>query len=109
MYYIVFSIIAVLFGITCFFIGKVIGAKKVRQYEVVDSTKQFNIEDCLGQTNIMGAIHNDSEISHRCEVWVYDADDRYPRVRMCGSSMLHVINGATNEAISRLDKYNNPK
>lgn len=64
----------------------------------------FLIEDELNGFRIQGTIHPNTEASHRCEVWVYDNKERISRVRMCGSSMLHVIQAATAEAIYRLAK-----
>lgn len=69
-----------------------------------DTPHSFQIEDELSGFSIQGTIHPDSEASHRCEVWVYDEKERINRVRMCGSSMLHVIQAATAEAIKRLNR-----
>ena len=64
------------------------------------------ITDNLYGFTITCAIHEDTEAQHRCEVWVYDNQERISRVRMCGESMLHVLNAATEEAITRLKYWN---
>lgn len=64
----------------------------------------FEITDEISGFRIQGVIHEDSEVSHRCEVWVYDEKERIARVRMVGSSMLHVMNAAITEAHARLAK-----
>jgi len=70
-----------------------------------EPTNTITIEDTIWGFTIICSIHPDVEESHRCEVWIYDSKERITRVRMVGSSLVHTLNGATDEAKRRLTVY----
>ena len=70
------------------------------------ANNSFQFEDKDWGFTVYGVIHENSEVSHRCEVWLYDDKERFTpaRIRMCGGSMVHLLNAVTAEAIRRLNE-----
>lgn len=74
--------------------------------KTIEPNNSFQFEDKDWGFTVYGVIHENSEVSHRCEVWLYDDKERFTpaRIRMCGGSMVHLLNAVTAEAIRRLNE-----